>query len=78
MKLKKKEDRSLDTSILLRRGIKILMEAVTETKFRAETEGMTIQKLPSLLPPHPQDSSHKQPLNPDTITDANKRLLTGT
>jgi hypothetical protein len=36
----------VDTSILLRRGIKIPMEEVTETKFRAETEGMTIQKLP--------------------------------
>jgi hypothetical protein len=48
MKLKKKEDQSVDTSILLRRGNKIPMEGVTETKFRAETEGMTIQKLPHL------------------------------
>jgi hypothetical protein len=40
MKLKKKEDQSVDTSIL--RGNKIPMEGVTETKFRAETEGMTI------------------------------------
>jgi hypothetical protein len=42
MKLKKKEDQSVDTSIL-RRGNKMPMEEVTETKFGAETEGMTIQ-----------------------------------
>jgi hypothetical protein len=46
MKLKKKEDQSVDTSILLRRGSKIPMEGFTETKFRAETEGRTIQRLP--------------------------------
>jgi hypothetical protein len=38
MQLKKKEDKSMDTSFLLRRGNKISMEEVTETKFRAETE----------------------------------------
>jgi hypothetical protein len=48
MKLKKKEDQSVDTSILLRRGNKIPMEGVTETQFRAETEGMTIERLPHL------------------------------
>jgi hypothetical protein len=37
-----KEDQSVDTSILLRRGDKIPMEGVTETKCGAETEGMTI------------------------------------
>jgi hypothetical protein len=42
----KKEDQSVNTSILLRMGNKTPMEAVTETKFRAETEGMTIQRLP--------------------------------
>jgi hypothetical protein len=46
MKLKKKEDQSVDTLFLLRMGNKILMEGVTETKFRAETEGRTIQRLP--------------------------------
>jgi hypothetical protein len=46
MKLKKNEDQSVDTSILLRMGIKISMEGVTDTKFRAETERMTIQRLP--------------------------------
>ena len=48
MKLKKKEEQSVDTSILLRRGNKIPMEGVTETKCGAETEGMTIQRLPHL------------------------------
>ena len=48
MKLKKKEDQSVDTSFLLRRGNKISMEGVTETEFRTETEGRTIQRLPHL------------------------------
>jgi hypothetical protein len=42
MKLKKKENQSVDTLILLRRGNKFPMEGDTETKFRAETEGLTI------------------------------------
>jgi hypothetical protein len=45
MKLKKKEDQSVDTSFLLRMGNKIHMEGVTETKLGAETEGRTIQRL---------------------------------
>ena len=48
MKLKKKEDQSVDTLIFLRRVNKIPMEGVTETKCGAETEGVTIQKLPHL------------------------------
>jgi hypothetical protein len=48
MKLKKKEDQSVDTLLLLRRGNKIPMEGVTETKFRAETDGMIIQRLPHM------------------------------
>jgi hypothetical protein len=48
MKLKKKEDQNVDTSFLLRMGNKIPMEGVTETKFGAETEGRTIQRLPHL------------------------------
>ena len=46
MKLKKKEDQSVDTSFLLKMGEKIPMGGVTETKFSAETEGRTIQRLP--------------------------------
>jgi hypothetical protein len=48
MKLKKKEDKSVDTSFLLRMGNKIPVEGVTETKFRAKPEGTTIQRLPHL------------------------------
>jgi hypothetical protein len=48
MKLKKKEDQSVDTSLLLTMGNKIPMEGVTETKFRGNTEGKTIQRLPHL------------------------------
>jgi hypothetical protein len=46
MKLKKKEDQSVDTSFLLRIWKKIPMEGVMETKFGAETEGWIIQRLP--------------------------------
>jgi hypothetical protein len=48
MKLKKKEDQCVVTSILLRRGNKTPMEGVTERKCGAETEGMTIHRLPHL------------------------------
>jgi hypothetical protein len=61
MKLKKREDQSVDTSILLRRGNKILMEGVTETKCEAETEGMTIQGL-SHLGIHPINNHQNQTL----------------
>jgi hypothetical protein len=48
MKLKKKEDPSVDTSVLFRRRNKILTGANTETKGRSETEGKAIQRLPYL------------------------------
>ena len=70
MKLKKKEDQSVDTSILLRRGNKIPTEGVTETKCGAETEGH-----PVTVPPG--DPLHIQLPNPDTIMDGNTCLLTG-
>jgi hypothetical protein len=47
----------------------IPMEGVTETKFEAETDGRTIQRLPQ-----PGDPSHKQP--PSPIAYASKILLT--
>ena len=72
MKLKEKEDQSVDTSVLLRRGNKIPMEGVTETKCGTETEGKAIQRLPYL-----GDPSHKQPPNLDTTAYASKILLTG-
>jgi hypothetical protein len=37
MKLKKKEDQSVDTLVLFRRGIKIPMEGDTETKCGTKT-----------------------------------------
>jgi hypothetical protein len=45
MKLKKKEDQSVDISLLFRMGNKIPMEGVTEAKFGAKMEGKTIQRL---------------------------------
>jgi hypothetical protein len=45
MKLKK-EEQSVDTSLLLIMGNKIPMEGVTEAKFGAEREGRAIQRLP--------------------------------
>ena len=45
VKIKKKEDQSVDASVLLRRGNKILMEGNKETKCRAETEGKAIKRL---------------------------------
>jgi hypothetical protein len=38
MELKKEEDQSMDTLVLLRRGSKIPMEGYTEAKCGAETE----------------------------------------
>jgi hypothetical protein len=61
MKLKKKEDQSVDTSFLLRMRNKIPMEGVTETKFRAQMEGKTIQGL-LCLGIHPINSHQSQTL----------------
>jgi hypothetical protein len=60
MKLKK-EDQSVNTSELLRRGNKISMKRVTETKYETETEGMTIQRLPH-VGIHPIDTYQNQTL----------------
>ena len=60
MKLKK-EVQIVDTLILLRRENKIPMEGVTETKFGAEPEGMTIQRLPR-LGIYPINNHHTQSL----------------
>jgi hypothetical protein len=70
MKFKKKEDQSVDTSVLLRRGNKLPMEGVTGTKCGAETEGETTQRLPH-LGIHPIQSP-----NPYTTVDTNKCFLT--
>ena len=42
MKLKEMEDQSMDTSIRLRKGIKIPMGGDSESKCGAETEGKAI------------------------------------
>ena len=72
MKLKKKEDQSVDNLFLLRMGNKIPMERVTETKFGAKRKGWNIQRLPP-----PWDPSNNQPPNTDTIAYARKILLKG-
>jgi hypothetical protein len=48
VKLKRKEDQSVDTSVLLRRGNKILKGGDTETNRGSETEGKATQRLPYL------------------------------
>jgi hypothetical protein len=61
MKLKKKEDQSVDTLFFLRMGNKIPLEGVTETKFRFEIEGRTIQRLLH-LGTHPINNHQTQTL----------------
>ena len=46
MKSKKKEDQCVDTSVLLRKGNKILTGGNLETNCGAETEGKAIQRMP--------------------------------
>ena len=61
----------MDTLLLFRRGNKIPMEGVIETKCEAETEGMTIWRLSylAILP----IKKHQN----EILLDANKSLLTG-
>ena len=61
MKLKKKEDQSVDALVHLRKGNKIFMGTNTETKCGAETEGKAIQRL-SHLGIHPIYSYQTQAL----------------
>ena len=71
MKLKKKEDQSVDASVLLRRGNKILIGGNLERKSGAETEGKASRDCPTW------DPSHIQSSNMDTIVDVGKCFLTG-
>jgi hypothetical protein len=48
MKLKKKENQSVDASVVLSRGNKILTGGNMEIKCGAETERKAIQRLPHL------------------------------
>jgi hypothetical protein len=61
MKLKKNEDQSVETLVLLRRGNNISMEGVTETKCEADTERIAIQRLPHLAI-HPINNHKNQTL----------------
>jgi hypothetical protein len=60
MKLKKKEDQSVDTSVLFRHGNKIFTGAKMETKYGTETEGKAIHRLPPL-------HTHTPPRIPYTV-----------
>jgi hypothetical protein len=71
MKLKRKEGQIVDASILLRRRNIIPMKGVTGTKYGAEIEGTTIQRL--LYLGICLINNHQN----DTIADANKILLSG-
>jgi hypothetical protein len=62
MKLKKKEDQSVDTLIPLRRENKIPMGRIKKKKCEADTEGMTIQRLPH-LGIHPINNHQNQSLS---------------
>ena len=74
MKLKKKEDYSVDTSFLLRMGDKITMEGVIETNFEAELEGMTIQRLHH-LGIHPINNHQTQTLGRCQQEPADRSLI---
>ena len=73
MKLKK-EDQSVDTLFLLRMGNKIPLEGVTETKYGAETEGVTIQRLPH-LGIHPINNHKAQTLGRCQKEPADRSLI---
>ena len=70
----KKEEQSMDTLVLLRRGNKIPTEGDTETKGGAESRDC-VKDHPETTP-H-SDPSQKQLQNSDTIIDAHKYFLTG-
>jgi hypothetical protein len=68
----KKEDQPIDTSFLPRIGNKTSMEGVAERKFRAETKGWAMQRLP-----YPGGPFHNQPPNTDSLASASKISLKG-
>jgi hypothetical protein len=72
MKLKKMEDQSVDTLVLLRKGIKIPMERFIDAKCGAETEGTHPETAP------PRDPSLIQFPHVNIIVDANNCFLTET
>jgi len=72
MKLKKKEDQSVDASDLLRGGTKLLAGGNIETMRGSDTEGKAIQRLP-----HLGDAFRIQTPDPDTIGDDNRCMRAG-
>jgi hypothetical protein len=72
MKLKKKEDHSVDTSIHFRRG-----EQNTHGRSYSDKVWSRDWRNDHLETDSPGDPSHLQSPNPDTAVDANKCLLTG-
>ena len=71
MKLKKKEDQSVDASVLLRRGKKYSREEI----LRQSVEQRLKKRPPEIVPIG--DPSYICTLNPDTTMDARKCLLIG-
>jgi hypothetical protein len=74
MKLKKREDQSVDMLFLLRMRNKIPMEGVIQTKFGAEPEGRTIQRLPQ-LGIHPINNHQTQTLGRCQQEPADRSLV---
>jgi hypothetical protein len=74
MKLKMKEDQCVNNLFLNGMGNKIPMEGVEETKFGAETEGTTIQRLPHLLI-HPINNHQIQTLDRCQQEPADRTLI---
>jgi hypothetical protein len=72
MNPKKKEDQSVDASVLPSRGNKILTGGNMEIKSGTETERKAIQRMS-----YPGDPSHIQSPNPGNVVDTGKYLLTG-
>jgi hypothetical protein len=72
MKLKKKEDQSVGSLVLLMRRNKIIKGANIETTSGSETEGKTIKRLPP--PGYP---SYILSSNTDTFVNAKKCMMTG-
>ena len=71
MKLKNKEDQSVDTSFLLRRGKNTHGRSYRDKIWSRDWRSDHPETVP------PGDPSHKQPPNPGTIAYTNKILLTG-
>jgi hypothetical protein len=61
----------VDNSVFHTRANKIPVDGITDSKYKAETDGMTTQRLPH-LGIHPINNHQNQ-----TLVNANKSLVTG-